>query len=294
MAIFSMTGYGRGESVEGSPPCVVEIRSVNNRYMEVSAKLPKRFSAWADPIRKTMKKHFSRGSFDISVSFNGGENSSETALKPNLVLARQFLRSVETLKKELGLEGKATFDQLLALKDIFIYEGTEDDKDLFGRALEETLEKAIQALKEMRAAEGEALAADISRRLEVVLAKAERIKGEQPRIVREYRERLLERIRQIADEIKVDPGRIAQEAAVFAERADISEEAQRLECHLEQFKKHLNSGGAVGRKLDFILQEMNRETNTLLSKVPDYSCSEEAIEIKCELEKIREQVQNIE
>jgi uncharacterized protein (TIGR00255 family) len=289
-----MTGYGRAECTRGEITCVVEIRSVNNRFMDISARLPKRFSGFSDSARKRIKKKFSRGSFDVSVSFNGRENGNEPCLQPNIELAKQYMNSVETLKKELNMEGGVTLDALLSLKDILFCEKAEEDMDAYKEILEETLDQAIHALKEMRAAEGEIISSDVSNRLETIREKAEKIKDQQARIVQDYRDRLAERIKQLVEEINVDQGRIAQEAAIFAERADITEEITRLECHIDQTKSHLGQGGTIGRKLDFILQEMNRETNTLLSKVPDYSCSNEAIEIKCELEKMREQVQNIE
>lgn len=292
--IYSMTGYGRAECQGGEISCVVEIRSVNNRFMDVSARLPKRFNCFSDTVKKGLKKSFSRGSFDVSVSFNGGENGSEPYLKPNVELAKQYLHSVETLKRELNLEGVVTLDSLLSLKDILFCERVEEDVEACKGVLEETLGQAVHALKEMRAAEGEAISLDIAGRLEGIRKRAENIKSQQARILQDYRDRLAERIKQLAEEANVDPGRIAQEAAIFAERADITEEITRLECHIDQVKSHLAQGGTIGRKLDFILQEMNREANTLLSKVPDYACSNEAIEIKCELEKMREQIQNIE
>ncbi len=292
--ITSMTGYGRAENLQGEMNCVLEIRSVNHRFLDLSLRVPKRYQVLGDFIKKNIKKNFSRGSFDISLTFDVGENGNEQSLKPNLALARQYLQSVETLKKELNLEGQVSLDSILSMKDILCYDKDEESVETLMEILEPTLHQTMEALKQMRAAEGEALFTEISQRIGTIREKLENIKKEQPKILEAYRDRLSEQIKRLAGEINIDPGRIAQEAAIFAERADVSEETLRLQSHLDQFTKHLKDGGTVGRKLDFILQEMNRETNTLSSKVPDHSCSNEAIEIKCELEKIREQVQNVE
>jgi len=292
--IFSMTGFGRAECHRGETSCVIELRSVNNRYMDISLRLPKKFNALMDLVKKEIRTHFSRGSFEISLTLTDGANGESMCLKPNLALARQYLHSLQILKKELKIEGEGTLDSLLGLKDILIYETEEEDPESLKQIVAPTLAKAMDALKEMRAAEGKNMASDISRRLETIRKKAKMIQDRQPGIIREYRDRLSERIATLAEEINLDPGRKEQEAAIFADRADVTEEVTRLASHLDQFQRHLQEGGAVGRKLGFILQEMNREANTLSSKVPDYSCSQAAIEIKCEIEKIREQTQNIE
>ncbi len=292
--ISSMTGHGRAEILQGEISCVVEIRSVNNRFMDISLRLPKKFSQLGDLARKTIKKNFSRGSFDISITINGSEKETAQYLKPNIELARQYLSSAETLKKELNIEGTLTLDSILSLKEILLFEKADEDSEAYEGILEKTLAEAIQGLKKMRAVEGEAIFTDVSGRLKIISEKAEKIKSEQPRIIEDYSNRLLKKIELLVKESDVDPGRVAQEAAIFAERADVSEEITRIASHINQFRKHLENDGAIGRKMDFMLQELNRETNTLLSKVPDYSCSDDAIEIKCELEKIREQIQNVE
>ena len=290
----SMTGYGRSEQHNGLFACKVEIRSVNNRFIEINTRLPKFLAALELPIKKLIKSRCARGSFDLFLNLeNNSESSANSEVKPNLRMASQYFEAFKQIKEELGLSGDIPIDALLDLKDIIKTEPLTLDASHESIILE-TVDQALSALIEMRREEGENLQADLAERLQGIRQLAGSIKERQPVVLEEYRKRLQDKIKTLTEGIELDPTRLAQETALLADRCDISEEITRLESHLEQFSDLFQKGGPMGRKLEFITQEINRETNTIGSKSVDYQVSQHAIEIKSLLEKIREQLQNIE
>ncbi len=289
-----MTGFGRSEQHNGHFACKAEIRSVNNRFIEINTRLPKFLAALELPIKKLIKSRCARGSFDLFLSLEtSDESSADTVVKPNLGMASQYFQAFKQIKDELGLSGDIPIDALLNLKDIIKTEPLTLDTSHESMIME-TVEQAVSDLIEMRREEGKNLQADLAERLQGIRQLAASIQERQPAVLEEYRNRLREKIKTITEGIELDETRLAQETALLADRCDISEEITRLGSHLEQFNDLFQKDEPLGRKLEFITQEINRETNTIGSKSVDYQVSQQVIEIKSLLEKIREQIQNIE
>lgn len=289
-----MTGYGRSEQHNGHFTCRAEIRSVNNRFIEINIRLPKYLAALELPIKKLIKSKCARGSFDLFLNMEKNDDSSaDLEVKPNLGMASQYFKAFKQIKEELGLAGEIPIEALLDMKDIIKTEPPTVDESQESMILE-TVEAALSSLIEMRREEGENLQTDLAGRLKGIRQLTESIRERQPVVLEEYRSRLQEKIKTLTEGIELDETRLAQETALLADRCDISEEITRLGSHLEQFNNLFQKEGALGRKLEFITQEINRETNTIGSKSVDYQISQDVIEIKSLLEKIREQLQNIE
>ncbi len=295
--IRSMTGYGKAEIKGDAGDCLVEVKSVNHRFLEIKTKVPQRLSGLDDTIKRKIKDKFNRGYFEVYVTFEG-MNGAVRGLKLDMDLAKQYLTAVDVLKKELNIKGKVELGHLLQLNGILKYEESDEAADkkseFYIKILENTLTEALNSLKNMREKEGETLDRDITERLKIINECITALKSEQPRLIEGFRGRFKERLDRMLEGAEIPGERISQEVAIMSERSDITEEMIRLESHLEQFRQLLIEGGAIGRKLEFILQEMNRESNTIGSKAIDYFVSQQVITIKGELEKIREQVQNIE
>ncbi|MCZ6512561.1 MAG: YicC family protein [Nitrospinae bacterium] len=289
-----MTGFGRSEQHNGHFACKAEIRSVNNRFIEINTRLPKFLAALELPIKKLIKSRCARGSFDLFLSLEtSDESSADTVVKPNLGMASQYFQAFKQIKDELGLSGDIPIDALLNLKDIIKTEPLTLDTSHESMIME-TVEQAVSDLIEMRREEGKNLQADLAERLQGIRQLAASIQERQPAVLEEYRNRLREKVKTLTEGIELDETRLAQETALLADRCDISEEITRLGSHLEQFNDLFQKDEPLGRKLEFITQEINRETNTIGSKSVDYQVSQQVIEIKSLLEKIREQIQNIE
>ena len=290
----SMTGYGRSEKVNGHFTCKAEIRSVNNRFIEINTRLPKFLAALELPIKKLVKSKCARGSFDVFLNLErDNDASADIEVKPNLGIAAQYFEAIKQIQKQLDISGEIPIQALLEAKDIIQIEPTTLDESQETMILE-TIGEALTALKDMRRDEGKNLQADLAGRLEAIRELAGHIQTRQPVVLEEYRARLQEKIKTLTEGMELDETRMTQETALMADRSDISEEIIRLNSHLEQFGELLNKEGPQGRKLEFITQEINRETNTIGSKSGDYPISQSVIEIKSQLEKIREQLQNIE
>lgn len=290
----SMTGYGRSEQHNGHFACKAEIRSVNNRFIEINIRLPKYLAALELPIKKLIKSKCARGSFDLFLNLEKNDDSSaDLEVKPNLGMASQYFKAFKQIKEELGLAGEIPIEALLDMKDIIKMEPLTVDESQESMILE-TVAAALSSLIEMRREEGENLQTDLAGRLKGIRQLTETIRERQPVVLEEYRNRLHEKIKTLTEGMELDETRLAQETALLADRCDISEEITRLGSHLEQFNNLFQKEGALGRKLEFITQEINRETNTIGSKSVDYQISQNVIEIKSLLEKIREQLQNIE
>jgi uncharacterized protein (TIGR00255 family) len=292
--IKSMTGFGRCENQNEEYSCKAEIRSVNNRYIDINTRFPKSMMTLDNTVKKLIKSRCARGSFDLNISIeriNG--NSGDQILEPNIELAKQYRQAFKKIKSSLELEGEIDINLLLSMKDIVKVEAVEVDPSR-EELVHATVEDALTALIKMREEEGKHLQKDILFRLEAIEKNGDIIKSRQAESVQAYKERLEERIKTLSDGVEVDPQRIAQETAIMADRCDVTEEVVRLDSHIRQFKKLIDGNQPIGRKLEFLIQEINRETNTIGSKTIDSEVSQLVIEIKSDLEKIREQLQNIE
>ena len=290
----SMTGYGRSEKQNGLFACKAEIRSVNNRFIEINTRLPKFLAALELPLKKLIKSKCARGSFDLFLSLEKEDASgADLEIKPNLGLATQYFKAIKQIKDELGLAGDMPIEALLGVKDIIKTEPLTLDTSQETMILE-TVEDALSALIKMRQEEGNNLQKDLAGRLQEIHQLTRSIQERQPVVLEEYRNRLKEKIKTLTEGMELDETRMAQETALMADRCDISEEITRLGSHLEQFSEFLKKPEPIGRKMEFITQEINRETNTIGSKSVDFQISQNVIEIKSLLEKIREQLQNIE
>ncbi|MDH5458083.1 MAG: YicC family protein [Nitrospinota bacterium] len=289
-----MTGYGRSEKQNGQFTCKAEVRSVNNRFIEVNTRLPKFLSALELPLKKLIKSKCARGSFDLFLTLEKEDSAgADLEIKPNLGLATQYFEAFKKIKDELGLAGDMPIEALLGVKDIIKTEPLTLDTSQEEMILE-TVEEAISALIKMRQEEGNNLQKDLAGRLQDIHQLVQNIKERQPVVLEEYRNRLNDKIKTLTEGMDLDETRLAQETAIMADRCDISEEITRLGSHFEQFNSMFEKAGPIGRKMEFVTQEINRETNTIGSKSVDYQVSQSVIEIKSLLEKIREQIQNIE
>jgi len=289
----SMTGFGRAEGETTLGKVFVESRSVNHRYCDINVKLPRRLAPFETRIKELVRSHVSRGRIDISVKVDAmGEERAQ--LSVDFHLAEQYYRALQSLKERLRLKDKITLGLLAGAKDLITAKEEPTDLEPYWQEIVPILKRSFQDMDEMKRSEGEALAKDLHQRLQRIAQQLEGIKGQYSSRLDAYQNRLAERLRSLLGGVEVDSFRFQQEIAILAERTDITEEIVRAESHLGQFLTLLEANEPVGRKMDFLLQEINREVNTVSSKANDAEISQRAIEIKGELEKIREQVQNLE
>ena len=291
--IRSMTGFGTGRACFGSDELVVEIRAVNGRYCEVRVRMPRELSGLEPALIRQVKERIVRGHVDVAVRRIAAPGS---ALEPRVdaVLADRIVEELRSLQSRLGLPGELAISDLLGVEGILRLEERETDLEEAGRALEAAVAEALDRLLEMREREGRHLRDDIARRfdrLEELRAQVERLA---PEAIQARQERTRARVEEILEGREVDPQRMAQELAILAERMDVSEELTRLASHLEQGRRLLQADEPAGRRLDFLVQEMNREANTLAAKASWMESAELVVEMKAEIERIREQVQNVE
>ncbi len=291
--IKSMTGYGRGESENEGKSFTVEIRSVNHRFCEVVIRVPKYYVALEDRIRKLVQERIARGRLDIFVTVNDLGSGSKT-IRVDKDLAMAYYNALEELRESIGIDGKPGIIDLARLPDVILLEEVQEDLDRLWPTLGEAVENALASLIEMRSTEGQRLKEDLLKRISKLSEYSEDIYRRAPLVVHEYREKLQNRLKELAVEIDIDEGRLAAEIALFADKSNISEELVRLKSHLEEMRNTMDAEDQVGRKLDFLVQELNREFNTIGSKANDLEISSLVIKAKSEVEKIREQVQNIE
>ncbi|MGE5485037.1 MAG: YicC/YloC family endoribonuclease [Ignavibacteriales bacterium] len=289
----SMTGYGRGESPGPRYRVRVEIRSVNHRYCDVAPRLPKRAAALEDRVRKYIQSRVERGRIDVFVDIeDAGDAPKQVIVDKGLALA--YYSALKDMQGELGLSGDVDVSLLAGLPGVMSQQEEEEDTQTLWQSLESALAMGMQALLEMREKEGSSLSADILFRIETVGASISDIKARAPLMVEYYKQKLDNRIREMLPAGALDEMRLAMEVALYADRVNIDEEIVRISSHLEQLKASLASDQAVGRKMDFLIQEVNREINTIGSKAADAEVGGLVVKVKSELEKIREQVQNIE
>lgn len=292
--IKSMTGYGKAEAMLDGRKYAVEIRSLNHRYLEISLRLPGSLSSLETEIKRRIGERFSRGRIEVSIRVDTNGNMEEGRLELNLPLLKNYHDLLRRLKAEFQLSGDITLDHFTGFKDIFVPMEVETDMELIAEQIGTVLDEAVRLLTEMRQKEGELLLVDLEEHIRRVDECLSIIADRAPRCVQEYQRRLIERIRELTGGVDVDEIRLNQEVAIMADKSDVTEEIVRLTSHISQFREMLKSGDAIGRKIDFLIQEMNREVNTIGSKTGDLDISRNVIEIKSELGKLREQVQNIE
>lgn len=289
----SMTGYGKAESITEECKLIVEMRSVNHRYGEITVKLPRQFMPLEGEIKKRVADRFKRGKIDIFINF---EQSASTASPPrvNLVLAKAYYEAFVSLNHALGIYEPISASTILAQRDILTTEDVTPDLDKVSLLLFKTLTDAMNSFEKMREAEGEALFAEIKGRIALISGIVESVADRSPVAVAANVERMKERLAKLLADVQLDEMRLAQEVATIADRMEITEELVRLRSHFVQFDSLLNAAEPVGRKIDFLLQEMNREVNTIGSKANDSVIAGLVVELKSEMEKVREQIQNVE
>jgi uncharacterized protein (TIGR00255 family) len=289
----SMTGFGRSEGNTTLGKVVMEIRSINHRYSDINLKLPKRLSPFELRIKEMIKSDVSRGRVDVSLKLDStGEGKVE--LDVDFDAAEQYYRALHAMKEKFNLSGEITVQVMAGAKDLITAKEEQEDVDPYWQEIAPIVKQSINAMDAMKRSEGEVLTKDIQKRLEHIRQEIAAIKQRFPLSLETTRDRLREKLQSLLGGLDVDPARFQQEIAFLAERTDITEEIVRAESHLGQFAVLLNGQEPVGRKLDFLLQEIHREVNTISSKVNDSESSQRVVEIKSELERIREQVQNIE
>ncbi len=293
--IRSMTGYGRAESVLMGRKFVIEMKSVNHRYLETSVRLPSMLLSLEGEIKKRIGERFSRGRIEVTCRIDvDGSGEAGGRFSLNIPLVRNYYTLLGQVKDELHLGDEITLAMMAGFRDIFAPTESIQDPALLWEGLSAILDETIRTLTEMRQREGESLQRDLTARLSLIGGLLEGISDRSPQVVLEYQKRLADRIRELTGGVVVDEGRLLQEVAIMAEKSDITEEIVRFRSHIEQFTDLLTEGDGAGRKIDFLIQEMGREVNTIGSKSGDAGISRNVIEIKSELAKLREQVQNIE
>ena len=291
--IRSMTGYGSAELERDGQRLAAEIRSVNHRFCEVSIRAPRLVSLFEDRIRQRVQDRFSRGKITLSITWSGAGESGEV-LKLNEVVADRYAQLLEQLRARYRLEGGIGLSTLAALPDVFTWEHTSLSDEETWSLLEALIDKVCASLDDMKRREGKALARDLEHRLKILRDHLEAVAERAPLRPQEAKERLVSRLQLLLGDVEMDPGRIAQEMALMADRLDCTEECVRLSAHLDQFRSLIDGAEMAGRKLNFLLQEMNREANTIGSKANNVEIARAVIVIKEELERLREQVQNVE
>ena len=291
--IRSMTGYGRCVETVNGREFTVELRSVNNRYLDCNIKLPRSVSFAEDAVKQAVKAAVSRGKVDVYISIKS-EAAEDTAISLNKTVLEGFLGAMRQMVAEYGVKDDISVSTVSRLPDVFTVEKPDVDEEQLLSDLLSVVGKALDAYNAMRATEGAALDADLRSRGNTILDFVAQVEQGNAQTVKDYRARLEAKLREVLENTNIDESRILTEAAIFADKVAVDEETVRLRSHLDQMNAMLTGGGAIGRKLDFLLQEMNREANTIGSKCTDVKLARIVVDIKAELEKIREQTQNIE
>lgn len=291
--IKSMTGFGRCEVLKDSRKFTVELKSVNHRYLDVNIRMPKKLNFFETSIRTLLKSYADRGKVDIFITYED-LSQSQVSVKYNAALAAEYLKYLNQMAEEFSLDNDVRVSTLSRYPEVFTMEECSEDEDELWNGLKEALEGAFSQFVEMRTKEGERLKEDILLKLDLLSEQIRFIEERSPQIIAEYRTKLEEKMRELLEDTHIDDNRIAAEVILFADKICTDEEVVRLKSHIQHMKETLEESNGIGRKLDFIAQEMNREANTILSKANDLDISNRAISLKTEIEKIREQIQNIE
>lgn len=289
----SMTGYGRAQKILGGRDILIEIRSVNHRYYEYSSRIPRAYGYIDEKLKALLKTLVSRGKVEISVTINNIE-AKDSEISINTAVAEGYVNALRSVSDKLELKDDLVLSKLIKLPEIFVIQKAPDNQEQIWADISEVANEALQKFVEMRQTEGEKLKSDIISKADFILTMVSQIEELSPQTVENYRNRLYQKISEVLDGKDVDEQRIVTEAAVFAEKIAVDEETVRLRSHISQLKSIFESDEPVGRKLDFIVQEMNREVNTIGSKAQDLNITKIVVDMKAEIEKIREQIQNIE
>lgn len=288
-----MTGYGRARQTLGKRDITVEVRAVNNRYLDCAVKLPRAYAFAEDAVRKHVQQAVSRGKVDILFTIDStGADTAKIVVDRSL--AEGYAAALRELAEICGTEAKLTPETLARFPDVLTVTKAEEDLDALGADICTVLDEALAAFNAMRAAEGEKLAADIGGRLTTIETLTAKVEARSPETVAEYRRKLTARMEEVLQGASVDPQRILTEAAIYGDKVAVDEETVRLRSHVAQLRGMLEADEPMGRKMDFLIQEVNRESNTIASKCCDVSIAQVAVDLKAEVEKIREQVQNVE
>ncbi len=291
--IKSMTGFGRCEITENDRKFTVEMKSVNHRYLDVNIKMPKKLNFFESAIRGELKNYISRGKVDVFITYEDFTENN-TTIRYNKEVATEYLKYLREMAQEFDLDDDIRVSTLSRYPEVFTMEEQTMDEEELWKGLQKAIKGAAENFVQTRITEGENLRNDLIQKLDNMLSLVDFITERSPQIIKEYREKLMVKIQDILGSVQVDENRLLTEVTIFADKVCVDEELVRLRSHIETTKKTLLEGGSIGRKLDFIAQEMNREANTTLSKSNDLDISNCAIELKTEIEKVREQIQNIE
>ena len=289
----SMTGFGRYELSEGERKITVEMKAVNHRYLDVTLKMPKKLNFFESAIRTLLKEYVQRGKIDVFITYED-LSSKGAALTYNRAVAAQYMDYFRQMAEEFALENNVKVTDLARCPEVLTLEDQQEDEEEIWQMLEQAVRGACEKFVETRVREGEALKTDLLVKLDEMLALVAMIEERSPQIVKEYRTKLENKVLELLADTQMDEGRIATEVTIFADKICVDEEIVRLKSHIEAMKNALKAGGSIGRKLDFIAQEMNREANTTLSKANDLALADCAIDLKTGIEKVREQIQNLE
>ncbi|QGT99625.1 UPF0701 protein YicC [Candidatus Syntrophocurvum alkaliphilum] len=291
--IRSMTGFGRGEIIDQGYQISCELKGVNHRYFDMYLRMSRRYNILEDKIKEKVKGYVNRGRIELNVTIEKTDDSARSILVDKK-LALAYYKSLEELAKTLDISSELKIIDIYRLPDVYSLQDKEEDLDLVWEVMQKALEQALVSLNEMRTEEGKNLAYDIKERNEQIIQLVDQLEKRAPDVIKTHEERIINRIKELIPQEEIDENRIIQEIALYSDKVNIDEEIVRLKSHAKQFNELTFSTGAVGRKCDFLLQEMFREINTISSKANDYEMSKVVVEVKSELEKIREQVQNIE
>ena len=291
--VKSMTGYGRARQERNGRNITVEIRSVNNRYLDCTVKMPRAYIFAEDAMKALVQKYISRGKVDVFVTVDA-VTADQTVVQGNEPLARSYYQALSRLREMFSLEDELSASTLARFPDVLAVTKAEEDLEMISADICAVLEEALTAHRQMRSVEGEKLFSDIAGRADTIESVVAKVEERSPQTVSEYRARLEAKMREVLQSTTIDESRILTEAAIFADKIAVDEETVRLRSHLSQLRTMLSGDEPVGRKLDFLIQEVNRECNTIGSKCNDLTIARDVVNMKAEVEKIREQVQNIE
>ena len=291
--IKSMTGFGRAQGSFSGGDITVEIKSVNNRYLDCGVKLPRGYAYLEEGVKSQVQKAISRGKVDVFITINAA-GADNVKISVNEPVAKGYIDAMHRLVQEYGIQDDISASAISKFSDVFLVEKQEQDENEVKSAISGVVAEALGAFDAMRTREGEALKTDLLQKAEGILTLVSKVEERSPITVKAYRERLTAKMQEVLEDRQIDEARIIQEAAIYADKVAVDEETVRLRSHVDQLQNMLSEGGVIGRKLDFLMQEMNREANTIGSKGNDVEQARNVVSIKSELEKIREQIQNIE
>ena len=289
----SMTGYGRQETVIGGKKILAEIKSVNHRFADYNIKVPRHLGFLEDKVKKLASEYVTRGKIDIYINIESSEEADKDILL-NSELAKSYIDALYELRDKFGLKDDISVSSVARYTDIFRAERREEDEDALWQSVKTVMENALEAFSSMRAREGERIEQDLRTRIEYMKELAAKVDERSPQTVKEYRDRLYARIKDVLEDRTVDEARVLTEAAIFADKVAVNEETVRLSSHFDEFNEIITSGEPAGRRLDFLIQEINREVNTIGSMARDLTIAKIGVTLKGEIEKLREQIQNIE